>query len=61
LEAEGSNQAVRRRLVDDKILTQEDLDRIDREAAAEIGEAERYAVESPLPQPGLLTTALYAD
>jgi TPP-dependent pyruvate/acetoin dehydrogenase alpha subunit len=50
-----------RRLLDQKILAQEDLDRIEREALAEVEDAERYALESPLPDPSLLATALFAD
>jgi pyruvate dehydrogenase E1 component alpha subunit len=49
------------RLLGEKILGQADLDRIDREARAEVEDAERFAVASPLPEPGLLETALYAD
>jgi TPP-dependent pyruvate/acetoin dehydrogenase alpha subunit len=48
-------------LLDEKILTQEDLSGIEREAIAEVEDAERYARESPLPEPDLLATALYAD
>jgi pyruvate dehydrogenase E1 component alpha subunit len=50
-----------RRLLDEKILSREDLDRIEREAMAEVDDAERYADESPLPDASLLATALYAD
>ncbi len=50
-----------RRLLDEKILVREDLDLIEREAVAEVEAAERYALASPLPDPSLLATALYAD
>ncbi|MCE5254606.1 MAG: thiamine pyrophosphate-dependent dehydrogenase E1 component subunit alpha [Actinomycetia bacterium] len=50
-----------RRLLEEKILTREDLDRIDEEALAEVQDAERFAAESPLPDPSLLDTALYAS
>jgi TPP-dependent pyruvate/acetoin dehydrogenase alpha subunit len=50
-----------RRLLDEKILTKEELERIELEAKAEVDEAERYAAESPLPDPSLLATALYAE
>jgi pyruvate dehydrogenase E1 component alpha subunit len=49
------------RLLDEKILGREDLERIDREALAEVEDAERFAAGSPLPDPSLLETALYAD
>jgi pyruvate dehydrogenase E1 component alpha subunit len=49
------------RLLGDKILGQADLDRIAREARAEVEDAERFAAASPLPEPSLLETALYAD
>jgi pyruvate dehydrogenase E1 component alpha subunit len=49
------------RLLEEKILSQEDLDRIDREALAEVEDAERFAAGSPLPDPSLLESALYAD
>lgn len=49
------------RLLEEKILGREDLDRIDHEVLAEVEDAERFAAGSPLPDPGLLKTALYAD
>jgi len=49
------------RLLEEKALAPDDLERIEREALAEIEEAEEFANESPLPDPSLLSTALYAD
>ncbi len=49
------------RLLEQDVLTQEDIERIDREATAEMEEAERFAMESPLPDPDILETILYAD
>ena len=51
----------RERLLNEGILTQADVDRIDREAAEEMEEAERFAAESLPPDPEILKTALYAD
>ncbi len=48
-------------LLEKKILTQADFDRIDREANAEMEEAEKFSVESPYPDPANLSKALYAD
>jgi TPP-dependent pyruvate/acetoin dehydrogenase alpha subunit len=42
-------------------LTQDDVDRIDREAAAEMDEAERFALDSPMPEPTVFEQALYAQ
>jgi pyruvate dehydrogenase E1 component alpha subunit len=51
----------RERLMEQEILTQEDVERIDREAAAEVSEAERFADESPIAEPSCLAPALYAS
>jgi len=48
------------KLVQQGVATQEELDRIDAEATAEIQEAERFALESPLPDASLLDGMLYA-
>jgi len=49
------------RLLEQGVLTQEDIERIGREATAEMEEAEQFAMESPLPDPDILEKALYAD
>lgn len=49
------------RLFKEGVLTQADVDRIDREATEEIEEADHFAKESPLPSPDILKEALYAD
>lgn len=51
----------REKLLEQGVLTQKDVDRIDREAAAEAEEIERFAMESPVPDPSILDKALYAD
>ncbi|MFC1970500.1 thiamine pyrophosphate-dependent dehydrogenase E1 component subunit alpha [Chloroflexota bacterium] len=51
----------REKLFQKGILIQDDVDRIDREAAEEAKEAHRFAVESPPPDPDILPNALYAD
>jgi pyruvate dehydrogenase E1 component alpha subunit len=50
----------RDRLMTEGILTEEDVGRIAREAAAELEEAERFADESPVPDESVLETMLYA-
>jgi len=51
----------RARLMEHGILTREDVERIDREAAAEVEAAERFADESPVTVPSCLEPALYAE
>jgi pyruvate dehydrogenase E1 component alpha subunit len=51
----------RERLLEEGILSQDDVERIDREVAREIDEAERFAMDSPVPDPAVLQRALYAD
>ena len=51
----------KKRLLEQGILADDDIERIDREAAKEMEEAERFAAESPLPDPEILKSALYAD
>jgi len=48
-------------LLEQKILTQADIDRIDAEAASEMEEAEKFAMESPVPSSDILEKSLYAD
>jgi len=50
-----------KKLLEQNVLTQADIERIDRESTGEIEEAERFAMESPLPNPDILEKALYAD
>jgi pyruvate dehydrogenase E1 component alpha subunit len=48
-------------LVQQGVATQDELDKIDAEASAEIQEAERFAMESALPDASLLDGMLYAE
>jgi pyruvate dehydrogenase E1 component alpha subunit len=52
---------MRDRLVEQQILAQEEVNRIDREAAREIDEAERFALDSPMPERAVFQQALYAQ
>lgn len=54
-------QLYKKKLLEEGILTRADIDRIDREAAEEVIEADRFATESPIPEPDILEKALYAD
>ncbi len=49
------------KLLEQNVLTQADIERIDREGAKEAEEADKFAMESPLPDPSILEKALYAD
>ena len=51
----------REKLLQDGTLTQADVDRIESECRKEVDEAERFALESPIPEPGVLEEALYSD
>lgn len=52
----------RTRLLEQGILSEADVERIDQEAQAEVEETERFIDESPFPDdPALLDRALYAD
>jgi pyruvate dehydrogenase E1 component alpha subunit len=51
----------RERLLEQGVLSQDDVERIDREADRETDEAERFAMDSPVPDPAVLQRALYAD
>lgn len=51
----------KKNLLEQGILTGADIERIDREAAEEMEEAEKFASESPPPDPEILKKALYAD
>lgn len=49
------------KLLEQGVLTQADVERIGAEATAEVEEAERLAMESPVPSPDILEKVLYAD
>jgi len=49
------------KLIQEKVITSGDIERIDHEADAEMEEADRFATESPLPTPDIIHRALYAD
>lgn len=49
------------KLIKEGILTLDDMDLIDREVTEEMEEADRFAIESPVPAPSILDEALYAD
>lgn len=51
----------REKLLEQGVLTPKDVERIDREAAAEVEELERFCMESPIPDPSILGKMLYAD
>ena len=51
----------REQLLDQGILTQEDVERIDQAVADEVAAAEKFADESPMAQPDGLDQLLYAD
>lgn len=51
----------RDRLMAEGSLSPDDVERIDREVTAEIEAAERFAEESPVPDPAILDEILYAD
>lgn len=48
-------------LLEKDILTEADIERVDQEATEEMEEAERFAAESPEPDPKDISKALYAD
>ncbi|MCE7929386.1 MAG: hypothetical protein DYG91_12980 [Chloroflexi bacterium CFX7] len=50
----------RERLLQEEIATVGELDRIDADAAEEADAAERFAIESPQPDPSVLQEMLYA-
>jgi TPP-dependent pyruvate/acetoin dehydrogenase alpha subunit len=51
----------RDRLLAEGILTEESVERIAQQAAAELDEAEQFAEESPVPDESILEAMLYAD
>ena len=50
----------RQKLIAAGVLSQEDVERIDQDVQAELEEAERFADESPIPDPAVLDGAVYA-
>jgi TPP-dependent pyruvate/acetoin dehydrogenase alpha subunit len=46
--------------LEEGILTDELMERIEREGVAEMEEAERFAIESPYPDPSRLPEIVYA-
>jgi pyruvate dehydrogenase E1 component alpha subunit len=49
------------KLLKQGVLTQEDIDRVDREIAAEVEAMERFCEQSPYPEKSVLDNAVYAD
>jgi pyruvate dehydrogenase E1 component alpha subunit len=49
------------KLINQGVLSEADVERIDQQAIAEAEEVERFAVESPKPDPAILKEALYAE
>ena len=48
------------RLLSESILTKADVERIEKETVAEVDEAEKFALESPRPEPTIFDKILYA-
>jgi hypothetical protein len=42
-------------------MTKADIEKIDKEFAAEVAEIDRICVESPIPEPAILESVIYAD
>lgn len=51
----------REKLLEQGVLSQDDVERIEREVAEEMEQAERFAMDSPVPDPAILKEVLYAD
>ncbi len=51
----------REKLLEEGVLTRQTIDDIDRAAGEEVAEADKFAMESPYPDPSILQEALYAD
>lgn len=49
------------KLVKEGVLSQSDIEGIEQEVASEVEAAERFAMDSPAPDPAILDRALYAD
>jgi len=47
-------------LLEKRLLTPDDMERIKREADAEVAEAQKFADESPDPDPSEILTKVYA-
>jgi len=54
-------QLFQKRLLKEKVLTQADVDKIDHEMKAIVEAADKFAMESPLPDPKVLEKLVYAD
>ena len=50
-----------KQLLEQKVITKADIERIDAEVTAEVAEIEKFALESPEPDPAILQKVLYAD
>jgi TPP-dependent pyruvate/acetoin dehydrogenase alpha subunit len=50
-----------KQLLEQGVLTEADVERIEAEVTAETAEIEKFALESPVPDPDILQKALYAD
>jgi TPP-dependent pyruvate/acetoin dehydrogenase alpha subunit len=54
-------QLFQKKLLKEKVLTQADVERIERETQAYVDAADKYAMESPQPDPAILKKLVYAD
>ena len=50
-----------KKLIEQKMLTEADIERIDQEIDEEVEEMDRFGVESPPPDPSIMEKILYAD
>jgi len=50
-----------KKLLDERILTKAEAERIEREVQAEVEEAEKFAMESPRPDPAILPKLVYVE
>ncbi|MCP4757704.1 MAG: thiamine pyrophosphate-dependent dehydrogenase E1 component subunit alpha [Proteobacteria bacterium] len=50
-----------RKLIEQKVLTQADIDQIDKEFEEQVAEMDRLATEAPAPEPSVLEGAIYDD
>ena len=58
---DAARKLFQEKLLEQGILKQADIDRIDAEATKEMEEAEKFAAESPIPSPDNLGKFVYAD
>jgi TPP-dependent pyruvate/acetoin dehydrogenase alpha subunit len=61
LKKKDPTEQFRKKLIENGALTKEDVERIDREARAEVEEAREFAAASPRPDPSVFLKTLYAD